>query len=168
MRSSIIEFIKLEHNDSIRDKNKHLSMIESLFLSSFKKYKPINIEYIEQNEDDYTLNLVFCCSTNKYICFEINEDSEEYTFSLPQIYNKQLDSYINTYDFCMQQNEVVIYEKLCETMTISKQRISTRTLSTQIQNHLENLLYFTNIEEVDKILHTDYWAEDIEHDWRLG
>jgi hypothetical protein len=169
MRSSIIDFIKLEQNDSTRLKNKQLKLIVELIIDEFNKYQLINVEFNEGTTDNNSVNIIFKTSNNKYITFYIREDIDNFHISLFDIrkLNPKFDN-IFVYDYCQCRKQEKIFEKLRNFANIKKQMCTTDYIKCQTLNYSNSLKDFFNLEEVDKILHTDYWPDDIIHDWRVG
>lgn len=169
MRSSIIDFIKLEKNDSTRLKNKHLKLIVELIIDEFNKYQLINVEFNEGTTDNNSVNIIFKTSNNKYITFYIREDIDNFHISLFDIrkLNPNLDN-IFVYDYCQCRKQEKIFEKLCSLAHVKKTIYNSDQIKSQTLDYCKSLKDFFSLEEIDKILHTDYWPDDIIHDWRVG
>lgn len=159
MRDSVVEFIRLEHNDDIRVKNSRLAYVETLFIEKFCKYKPVHIEYDEYMHDIVYLRIIFKTSSNKFISFNIKEDSNHIHLSLPTFLNTLVDSpqSIYAYEYCKYSKSMGVYERLCETVNIKKENISTSAITMQTNLYLNILSDFISMAEIDKMVHTEFW-----------
>lgn len=168
MRDSVVEFIRLELNHNIRNTNKVLSFIESILLSTYEKYKVINIEYISPGIKIYGFHIYFQSFRNKLICFRIQVYQGGYYISMPHITRITPYATIRIIDFCQQRNFAEILDNIHKMSFLGDNENTEVDIKRNLIRFIQINTEFLALEEVDKMLHSDYWAEDIYFDWREG
>ncbi len=168
MRNNIIEYFLLELNNTIRKKNNILFLFECILLKTYNKYQVVNIEYISNQTTQNALNIYLKTSYNKLLCFNVTEYINGYYISIPFIININPYLSIRYYDFCEQRNLIELFNKINKSSYLGNNQNTTTALTNKLVEYIKILEDFLTLEEVDKILHTDYWPDDIIYDWRAG
>lgn len=168
MRDSVVEFIRLELNHNIRNTNKILSFIERFLLNTYKKYQFTKVEYISNQATRNAFNIHFQTFRNKLICFNVTEYNDGYYISMPFIIKDNPYDTIRYYDYCQQRNLIELSDRINKLSYLGNNLCSIIDIKMGIEDYIKAISNFFNLEELDKILHTDYWPDDIIYDWRIG
>ena len=156
-------FIQLEINNNIRCKCKFLHMIEEIVLNTFKSYRINNIKYNADNGlcSKY-LYIDLKTHNNKTVLLSFVERNTDGIFIWPPHIN---------YEDLQTHSTIILYNYLKyrglikEKAEFDKYRIfgninsSKEEINEKLHNYFEVLLSVLKIDEVDKLIHTDYWIE---------
>ncbi len=164
MRTDYTNYIQLEINDTIRKKCKYLYDIENLIATYFYKYKFLDIKYDENpHYSYYSLKLVLETFKEKNIEIYLSESTNGNIYiKFDQINNKKLNKFINLLDFLDQRD----FENLTKYIEDNQRIKNDDNTIEKVKTFLMKIIEIFSIEEMDKLLHTDYWADDIWYNWR--
>lgn len=150
---------QLELNKSFRKKYKFLSIIEKTTIEILKRYEVYNITY-SANEDmsGKYLEIEFKTGINKILKLQFAERENDGVFIWPPfIFSNygvlDLYEYLKYRELWNEYNEFNKY-RIFGNINSSKEEINEK-----LHNYLEVLLSVLKIDEVDKLIHTDYWIE---------
>lgn len=156
-------FIQLEINNSIRSKCKFLHTIETTVLNTFNSYIINNIKYnADNNMSSIYIYIELKTHNNKYMLLSFVEREFDGVFIWPP--------HIRYEDF-KTNSTIILYNYLKyrgfmkERVEFDKYRIfgninsSNEEIKEKLNNYLEVLLSVLKIDEIKKLLHTDYWIK---------
>ena len=164
MRTDYTNYIQLEINDTIRKKCKYLCDIENLIATYFHKYKFLDIKYDENSYHRYySVDLVLETFKEKNIEIYLSESSDGNIYiDFYRINNKKFNKFIILLDFLDQRD----FENLTKYIEDNQRIKNDDNTIENVKTFLMKIIEIFSIEEMDKLLHTDYWADDIWLNWR--
>ena len=156
-------FIQLEINNNIRCKCKFLYKIEEIVSNTFRSYIINNIKY-NANKDISSIYLYIELKThnNKTILLSFVERNTDGIFIWPPHINYedlQTHSTIILYNYLKYRGLIKEKAEFDKYRILGNINSSNEEINEKLHNYLEVLLSVLKIDEVEKLIHTDYWIE---------
>lgn len=150
---------QLELNNSIRKKSKFLSIMENTIIELFKGYEVYNITYsANQDMSGKYLDIEFKTAINRILRLQLVERNNEGIFIwAPLIISTH--STIDLYDFLKYREHWNKYDEFNKYRIFGNINSSNEEINEKLHNYLEVLFSVLKIDEVEKLIHTDYWIE---------
>lgn len=170
MECSTIEFLKLEKNNTIREKNTYLVNIENEILLFFCKYKIINIKYFSTSDLlRVGMHIVWETYNHKQMDLYVHQEKDgRIHITLEKISKTSMpvSTSIRFIDYLSQRNYMQLYHELQEYKYLGTTEDSYTIIHNNLDRYLKKITEIFDINEVDLLMHTDYWTNNVCFDWR--
>lgn len=170
MKCSTIDFLKLEKNNTIRESNTYLANIENELLLFFKRYKVKNINYFATSDLlRIGMHIVWETYTYKQVDLYIHQEKDSRIhITIKEIYNTSMPAgaSIRFQDYLNQRNYMQLYNELQKCSYVGTVKESYDAIHNNLVTYFRKITEIFDINEVDMLMHTDYWTNDVCLDWR--
>lgn len=157
--------LKLELNNSIRNKSKFLLAIEKITIKFLGRYEVYNITY-SANEDisGKYLEVEFKTRINKRLRLQFAEREKDGVFIWPPFIFSNY-GVLDLYEYLKYRELWNEYNEFNKYRIFGNINSSNEEIKEKLHNYLEVLLSVIKIDEIEKLLQTDYWI-DVPFDYK--